>query len=294
MYLLLPLIAALAFALGSIVFKRAYQEGAGVVHAVVVNNVVLGIAFLPLLAIDQKSVPWDLWYLPVLTSLTFVTGHLLNVLSLRVGDVSVATPLLGAKVTFVALLAWAVFGTRLDAIQWIAAGLTTLGVLVMGRTDLKRGRRMGITTILALGCALAFAFTDVMIQSWAARFGVWNFLSLVFAALAVLSLAMLPVFGRESLRAPRNAWFWIFAAAGLSGMQAILITGTIGIWKDAAGVNVVYATRGILSIVLVWFLGARLKNTERQSAGPAAMAWRFAGATLILAAVALAVKGSRH
>jgi drug/metabolite transporter (DMT)-like permease len=292
LYLILPLIAALAFALGSIVFKRAYHEGAGVVHAVVVNNVVLGIAFLPLLAIDEKAVPWDLWYLPVLTSLTFVTGHLLNVMSLRIGDVSIATPLLGVKVTFVALLAWAVFGTRLNSTQWVAAGLTTLGVLLMGRTDFTPGRRLGLTTLLALGCALAFAFTDVMIQSWAARLGVWNFLSLVFASLAILSLAMLPVFGRESLRAPRAAWRWILAAAGLSGMQAILITGTIGIWKDAAGVNVVYATRGILSIVLVWFLGARLKNTERQAAGPAAMAWRSAGAALILAAVVLAVKGS--
>lgn len=292
MYLILPLIAALAFALGSIVFKRAYQEGAGVVHAVVVNNGVLGIAFLPLLAIDPKPVPWDLWYLPVLTSLAFVTGHLLNVLSLRVGDVSVATPLLGAKVTFVALLSWAVFGNRLDAAQWVAAGLTTLGVLVMGRTDFNPGRRLGITTMLALGCSLAFAFTDVLIQSWAAHLGVWNFLSLVFATLAVLSLALLPVFGRASLRAPRAAWRWIFAAAALSGIQAILITGTIGIWKDAAGVNVVYATRGILSIVLVWFLGERLKNSERQSAGAVAMAWRSAGAALILAAVILAVKGS--
>jgi len=38
MYLLLPLLAAIIFALGSMVFKRAYDEGAGVVHAVVVNN----------------------------------------------------------------------------------------------------------------------------------------------------------------------------------------------------------------------------------------------------------------
>src|SRR5258708_14416612 len=101
MYLLLPLLAAIVFALGSMVCKRAYDEGAGVVHAVVVNNVVLAIVFLPLFAFESRPVPWSQWYLPVLRGAAFAAGHLLNVLSLRVGDVSVAPPLLGAKVIFV-------------------------------------------------------------------------------------------------------------------------------------------------------------------------------------------------
>ena len=39
MQLILPLIAAIAFAAGSMVFKRAFAEGASLSHAVVVNNV---------------------------------------------------------------------------------------------------------------------------------------------------------------------------------------------------------------------------------------------------------------
>src|SRR5882672_8320312 len=100
MYLLLPLLAAIVFALGSMVFKRAYDEGAGVVHAVVVNNVLLAILFLPLFAFESKPVPWTQWIYPVATGAAFAAGHLLNVLSLRVGDVSVAIPLLGSKVIF--------------------------------------------------------------------------------------------------------------------------------------------------------------------------------------------------
>lgn len=290
LYLLLPLLAAVAFALGSMVYKRAYLEGAGVVHAVVVNNVVLGLGFLPLLALETRPIPWHDWHLPVLTALAFIVGHLLNMVSLRVGDVSVATPLLGSKVIFVALVGWLVFGTRLTAAQWTAAALATAGVVIMGLTDFRSGGRMGLTTVTALGCALAFAFTDTMIQAWGGGFGVWSFLSLQFVALAVLSLALLPWFGAGSLRAPTGAWKWIAAGTALSAVQAIIITGTIAIWQDAAGVNVVYATRGLWSIGLVWGAGHWMKNTERQTAGGRKMSLRLAGAVLILAAVALAVR----
>ena len=55
--------------------------------------------------------------------------------------------------------------------------------------------------------------------------------------------------------------------------------------------NVVYATRGIWSVALVWCIGHWLRNTELHTAGPRAMAIRSLGAALILASVALAAKG---
>ena len=292
MYLLLPLLAAFAFAFGSMVFKRAYAEGAGVAHAVVVNNLIVGMLFVPLAFFDSKPIAWDLWHRPFIAAAGFAIGHLLSSLSLRVGDVSVATPLLGVKVTFVALLAALLFGREVSVGQWGAVGLTTAGVFVMGLTDFKPGRRAGITTLLALGCAGCFAFTDVTLQMWAADFGVLNFLSLQFAALALFSLAMLPFFGKGSLKASPAAWKWIGAASFFSATQAILITAAIGIWRDAAGVNVVYATRGLWSVVLVWFLGHRLGNMERQTAGGRTMLLRLMGAALVLAAVFLAVRHS--
>ena len=291
MHLLLPLLAAIAFASGSLVYKRALAEGASLAHAVVVNNVVLGLAFLPLLAFDPHPVPWDQLHLPAITATAFVLGHLLNVASLRVGDVSVATPLLGAKVLFVALLAKFVFGEPITPLKTLAAALTTAGVFLTGVTDFKPGRRAGLTTLMALGCALSFSVTDVLIQVWASRFGVFNFLALLFAALAVESTLLLPFLGIRTLRAPAAAWRWIGLATSLSAIQAILITGTIGVWKDAAGVNVVYGTRGLWSLVLVWWAGHWFGNTERHETGRGRMAARAVGAALILAAVILTVRG---
>jgi drug/metabolite transporter (DMT)-like permease len=287
MHLILPLLAAVVFALGSMVFKRAFVAGANVSHALVVTNGLLGVVFLPLLTIESRPIPWDQWHLPLATAVAFVAGHVLNVVALKIGDVSLATPLLGAKVLFVGLIGWAAFGIRLSAGQWAAAALATAGVVVMGLTDFHPGRRLGVTTLLALGCAAAFALTDVMIQSWSTGFGPFNFLPLTFVALGLLSAALLPWFGGvRSLRAPRKAWGWILAATGLSGLQSILITGTIAVWQDAAGVNVVYATRGLWTVALVWFAGHWLQNTERHTAGGRVMSLRAAGAALLLLAVA--------
>ncbi len=293
MYLLLPLLAAIAFAAGSLVYKRAFQEGAGIAHALIFNNVVLGIAFLPLLALDPHPVPWRLAYLPAITALTFVVGHLLNVVSLKLGDVSVATPLLGAKVVFVALIARLLFQWPVSGMQMVAATLTSAGVLAMGLADLHHGRRTLVTIGLSLGCAAAFAMTDTLIQLWAADFGVFNFLSLLFLSLGGLSLLTLPFFGRTSLQAPKPAWKWIGAATALSAIQAIIITWTIGHWRDAAGVNIVYGTRGLWSIAFVWWAGRWFGNTERSSAGPRVIAGRLTGAVLILGAVVLAMREAR-
>jgi drug/metabolite transporter (DMT)-like permease len=292
MHLFLPLLAAIAFAAGSLVYKRAFTEGAGIAHALVVNNVALGIAFLPLAWLDPQPIPWHLAHLPVITASAFVGGHLMNVVSLKIGDVSVASPLLGSKVVFVALVARLVFGWPVTGIQMFAAGLTTAGVLVMGFSDARPGRRTSLTIALSLTCAAAFAVTDVLIQLWAADFGVFNFLSLLFASLAVFSLLILPFLGRESLRAPLTAWKWIAGATALSALQAIIITWTIGHWRDAAGVNIVYGTRGLWTIALVWWAGRWFGNTERRSVGGRVLAGRLAGAILILAALVLAVVGA--
>ena len=231
---------------------------------------------------------------PGQVALGYVTGHLLHVISLRIGDVSLATPLLGAKVIFVALLGWLLFGVELQAKQWISAALATAGVVLMGFTDLRKGGKLGITTLLALGCSAAFACTDVMIQSWGDRFGTFNFLPFQFLILGLLSAATMPFFGASSLRISRLAWKWVLIGIAMSGLQAILITATISLWHDAAGVNVVYATRGLWSIALIWWVGHHVGNLERQTAGGRRMAWRLAGGLLIVAAVILTTYSGRR
>lgn len=287
MPLILGIFAAIVFALGALAFKRAYAEGAGVVHALVINNVLIGILFLPLLGFGSGPIPWNHWYMPVLTGLAFMVGHVLNVLSIRLGDVSVVTPLLGSKVVFVAFLCWLVFRIELSAIHWISSFMATAGVLIMGRSERHSsgGKLTGI--LLALGCAAAFALTDVLIQSWGSSFGVAYFLPLQFAALGCWSLVTLPFFGLRSLKAPKAAWPWVGLAAALSALQAVLITIAIAVWKDASAVNVAYATRGLWTIGFVWSLGKLFANTELHQVSRKTILARIGGAVMILLAVVL-------
>ena len=170
------------------------------------------------------------------------------------------------------------------------------------------------TKAVSLSAALfaaAFAVTDVLIQTWASAFGILNFLSLLFAALALESILVLPLLGFNarpetrhlplfrqaigSLAAPRRAWRWIGLATALSAIQALLITGTIATWRDAAGVNVVYGTRGLWSLALVWWAGAWFGNAERRESGPRVLLARAIGGGLILSAVVLSLgSGATH
>ena len=56
--------------------------------------------------------------------------------------------------------------------------------------------------------------------------------------------------------------------------------------------NVVYGTRGLWSLALVWWAGPWFGNIERQEIGTRHMLSRVVGAVLILLAVALSVLGA--
>lgn len=287
--LLLPFVAAFVFALGNILQKRAFKEGAGILSAFVLNNLLLGLAFLPFLAVAPRTIPLHLVWQPLLAGGFFYLGSISGLLALRYGDVSLVTPLLGTKVILVALVSVLVFHVPLRAGQSMAAALTTAGVLVMGITDVHPTRRFGVTTGLATLCSLCFAICDTLIQQWAAPFGIQTFVPLLFGTLAVLSSLVIVWQGRELLRIPRPARKWLGAAGLAIVTQAMLVTFSIALTKDATGVNVVYALRGLWGLALVWVVGHHFGNTEHRDAGTRTLALRLIGALLILGAVLLAV-----
>ncbi|MBX3734242.1 MAG: EamA family transporter [Verrucomicrobiae bacterium] len=289
LHLVPPLVAAVVFAFGNLLQKRAFQEGAGLMPAFALNHVALGLTFLPMLAWGEVPRPGTALWHPVLAGTAFFTGSVLGLLALRGGDVSVVTPLLGTKVILVAALSTLVFRVPLGAGHLAAAGLTTLGVLVMGFSDRRPGRGTGRSTVLALLCSLCFAVCDTLIQQWAGPFGIPTFIPMLFGTLAVLSMVVVLGTGREAIRVPRAALPWLLAASAAAVIQAVLITVSIAVWRDATGVNVVYALRGLWGLALVWCLGHRFGNTERADAGGRRMGWRLAGAGLILMAVLLAL-----
>ena len=112
------------------------------------------------------------WWRVAVVSVLLYAGNLCTFAAVRRGDVSMVTPVLGTKVVFVALGVLAISGASLSAGLWVAAGLATLGILVMSRSDLKHGAANGAAIGLCLLASLFFGLTDVLIAEWVPKYGI--------------------------------------------------------------------------------------------------------------------------
>src|SRR4051812_10286616 len=104
-HLLLPLASSLLYVFAALNLKRANDQGAGTWRSLVVNNAIIAVAFIPLPFFDPpRSGPFPLWQ-PAAIALLFIVGQACTMYSLNRGDVSIATPVIGTKVVFVAFFA---------------------------------------------------------------------------------------------------------------------------------------------------------------------------------------------
>lgn len=284
-----PLLAAFVFTISVLLLKRASALGAGLWRSAFVSNISGAIIFSALLALGGPPVRWDMLWQPFCIALCLFAGLLGQFLALEKGDVSVAVPVLGLKVVGVALLAPLLTSDHTDARLWVAVVLSSLGIAVLNRKqDGRRPHNVGITLLAAGFAAGSFALFDVLVQKWGPAWGVGRLLPIVFAMNGLLSFSLIPKF-REPLSAlPRQTWKWLLAGSCLLAVQSIFFIGTLAVWGKAARTNVIYSSRGLLSVVLVWLVGHWFSNLE-QGLGRRTLAWRLAGAALMLAAIVLVV-----
>lgn len=288
LYLLLPLFAAVVYALGSIVIKRALKEGVTMDQSFHLTNLVLGLMFLPMLFLEKGTIDWTQIAKPLLIGAAFFFGHWLTFIALRRGDVSFVTPLMGTKVVFVALGVVFLTGRVPSVPLFVAAVLTTLGIFVMGRADLKGGSHLALTVVLTLSSALLFGLFDVLVAWWAADFGAFGLLGLGMGSVPLFTLVLWLFQGRPALKPTKSGARWTWWGAILIGVQAITMGMALSFFDDATGVNVVYASRGLWVIVLLLVFGRILGNSERHDTGRGFL-WRVLGTLILTIAIIIAV-----
>jgi drug/metabolite transporter (DMT)-like permease len=96
-YLLLPLVAAVGYAIASMLLKKALVEGAHPMACFHVNNWTSVLVFLPLALFETQPVAWDLWYVPAGLGVLFFIGGWFTFVAMERGDVSLVTPVLGSS-----------------------------------------------------------------------------------------------------------------------------------------------------------------------------------------------------
>jgi drug/metabolite transporter (DMT)-like permease len=284
--LVLPLISAFVYALAALMLKRATERGVGPWRVNFITNWIQCILFAPFWFTGGAAFTWDHFAHAATCGTTFFAGQIFTFLALSRGDVSVATPVLGTKVIFVAFLAAALGTEPLTGSMWLAALLTTCATALLGSGSSERAHSLALSLFYGFAAAFAFALTDVLAQKWAPRWGFGHFAPAMFLTVAVLSLGLVPFF-RGSLR--ELPWRWVTPGAVALAVQASGIAYSIMVFGSATMTNVLYNSRGVWSVLLVWWIGHWFGNRERHR-GVGVMFRRLAGSALLLLAIFLVAR----
>ncbi|MFN0080569.1 MAG: EamA family transporter [Prosthecobacter sp.] len=286
---LFPLIAALLYAFGALVLKRSSDLGVGLWRTTFVANIIVALLFSLLWLLGGPPVEKELLWQPGVIAMCLFVGQISQFLALEKGDVSVAVPVFGLKVILVAFLTPLLTGDAVSMKLWIAAFLSVLGITFLNRKDANQPPRHLLITFIAGGTgAVAFAVFDVLVQKWGPSWGAGRLLPCIFWINALLSFGLIFRFSAPLSAIPRQAWRWLGGGSLLLGTQSIIFVSTLAVFGKATSANIVYASRGLLSVGLVWMIGHWFVNAE-QHLGPKVMRWRLAGALLMMSAIVLVV-----
>jgi drug/metabolite transporter (DMT)-like permease len=281
----LPLAAAVVYVAAALFLKRATESGVGVWPLTRTCNFIAAIFFAPLWLLGG-NLPPGLWWQPATAALLFILGQVFTMVALRIGDVSITTPVLGVKVVLVALLTALLLREPLAPGLWTAAFLSSVGIALLHCSRPRADGPVGATIFIAGLAAASYALFDVLVQKWSAAWGAGRFLPVMMGFVALYSL---PFRSASAYHAPSpGATAWTIAGAVCLALQAILFVSSIAIYRHAATANVLYSSRGLWSILAVWAVGHWLGNYEARL-GASHLAWRIAGAITLIVAILCAV-----
>ncbi len=287
MHLLLPLLASLLFVSGLILIKRAGIAGAAPITTLFLTNVFSSLAFSFMWFLGGTFAGWSLLWQPAVIAGLFMLGLTLTFAAIERGDVSIATPIFGVKVVFVAILLTVLGLEELPMSVWYAAMLAATGIALIQWTGRGHPKRVAFTVLFALSAAVSYATFDVLVQRWAPAWGAGRFLPIVYWMVGAASLAMLPWVTWGNLR-QQHVVRPLVAGCILISMQAICIVAAVAIFGDAARVNVVYALRGLWGVLLAWAIAKAWGGAESEHSR-GVMLTRAAGAIVLTMAVALVI-----
>ena len=293
LYMALPVVAALMYSYGSLYFKEAFEHGISVIHTFVVTSWIMGLVFVPLLFLETSPIPKDLLYQPILCALLFFLGNWFTFAAIRRGDMSIVVPAMGMKAVCVAIGASLFFGKTINPGMWTATILAAVGIYILGRSDQTRTKGISIPILLTLLSSACFGVCDAAIQAWAPSYGSKGFMGATFLVIAGLSSLFLRAAEHPLKNADRLGMRALLVGAFVIALQSILVAISVVSFDNATGVNVVYSSRGLWSVLFVWWIGHRFRSTEKHQ-DSRTFYTRLIGATIMMSAVALALWESKE
>jgi hypothetical protein len=192
-------------------------------------------------------------------------------------------PILGTKVIWVAVFSTLLVGEPPTGLVWMAVLTAAIGAGILGYQPGRQPRHVALSIGAALATSGLFGLSDVMFLKYAPGWGFGSFVPVMYLCLGVLSLLYLPLMKEGSGLAPG----WLGPGSVLLGAQGLAMAYAIARFGHVTKLNIVYNSRGLWSVVLVWVLGHWFGNTEREG-GTAMMLRRMGGAALLVVAILIA------
>ncbi len=284
--LFIPLASAFGYPIAAMMLKRASENVGGPWRIAFIANWVLAACFSVLwFSPAEHSISLANLGHAFIAALLFFIGQVFTFLALSRGDVSVATPVLGSKVIFVALFTALLGAAVVTPAMWCAVLLTAAATALLGGGGRVQRDALFRSLLYGFSAATVFGLTDVLQQGWVRQWGFNHFAPAMFLWNALLSFTLVPFF-RGSLGAlPAASWRWALAGGVVLALQAGGIAWSI-VYIGATTTNVLYNSRGVWSVVLVWTIGHWFGNLEHTH-GRAVLIRRLCGSALLLAAIAL-------
>ena len=293
-HLLFPLLSSILFVIAATFAKQATVRGVSPYTATALSNFLLALCWFAFGCTQNEWLPMSGWWNALWIAIAFVSGQLSTYLAFRLGDVSLATPVFGVKIIIVAFISSIVHQSGIEPRTWIAAGLATVGVIVMqlggssANAPKLTTRRAALAIGFALVAATSLSIFDVGVQMAGKQYGATTFLTTMFSCVGLLSMALLPWTDRVDAIKKSQAMKPLVLAAVLMAAQAISITYSLAQYGDATRINIVYSLRGLWSVLLAWQL-SRWSASPEGHPSPRTLAVRLIGTILLTTAVIVAL-----
>ena len=296
--LILPLGAGFGYACGAVAIKRALRAGASGAWVNLLCNMVMAVFFQGLWILPGHPLTLSLMVLPILCGLLFFLGQIFTFKAIDTGDVSVATPLLGAKVLLVAVFSFFLIGKSLPHAIWAASVMASLGIALISYSPGGNHARLLEAVVWSIAAAAVFALTDVLVQRWVPSVGYSRFAPLMFGSMGLFSVVYIPLL-IKSIGPRRDALGSLFSSCAFSSMpwllvgalllavQALAMYSSIGLFGSATMTNIVYGSRCLWSVLLVWALGSIAGDSSPRQQRLGIMTRRLIGALLLFGAMTL-------
>ena len=287
MHLLLPLLSAILYVVAAMFIKQASGFGIGIWRTTFIANLICTLLFSSLVILGGQIPDDALWWQPATVAFLFFGGQVLSFLAIERGDVSVATPVMGVKVIIVTVFVVLILGEKVPLTLWLAAISASAGIAFLNRRGSgTQHSHVGLTIVLSMLAAAAYALFDVLVQKWSPAWGAGRFLPVMMGFVCVYSFGLIPFFHAPLKSVPRPAWRLLVLGGSFIALQGAILVTTIAVYGDATAVNVVYSSRGLWSVIAVWWFGHWFGNRERERGGQVLVS-RLAGSLLLMFAIIL-------